>query len=86
VAAVRLSVSDTGPGIREEDMALLFTPFRQIDSTLARKHEGTGLGLAISQRMVELMGGRIEARSTWGQGCTFTVTLPVEPMPMQEST
>ncbi|WP_198673211.1 ATP-binding protein [Simplicispira lacusdiani] len=85
VDAVRLSVTDTGPGIKEEDMALLFTPFRQIDSTLARKHEGTGLGLTICQRMVGLMGGSIEARSTWGQGSTFTVTLPLQAVPMEET-
>lgn len=85
LAAVRLSVADTGPGIREEDMALLFAPFRQIDSTLARKHEGTGLGLAICQRMVGLMGGVIEARSLWGQGSTFTVTLPLQAEPMEEA-
>lgn len=83
--AVRVSVVDTGMGIKEEDMALLFTPFRQIDSTLARKHEGTGLGLAISRRMVELMGGRIEAHSTWGQGSTFTVTLPLHAKPALEA-
>ena len=83
--AVRLSVTDTGMGIKDEDMAILFTPFRQIDSTLARKHEGTGLGLAISRRMVELMGGRIEARSTWGQGSTFTVTLPLHAQPNLEA-
>lgn len=83
--AVQVSVTDTGMGIKEEDMALLFTPFRQIDSTLARKHEGTGLGLAISRRMVELMGGRIEARSTWGQGSTFTVTLPLHAQPNPEA-
>ncbi len=85
VPAVCVSVTDTGMGIKEEDMALLFTPFRQIDSTLARKHEGTGLGLAISRRMVELMGGRIEARSIWGQGSTFTVTLPLQAEPILET-
>lgn len=74
----------TGPGIKAEDMALLFAPFRQIDSTLARKHEGTGLGLAICQRMVGLMGGKIEARSVWGQGSTFTVTLPLQTAPIKE--
>jgi signal transduction histidine kinase len=65
-------------GIKPEDMALLFVPFRQIDSALSRKHEGTGLGLAISGRLVELMGGTIAAQSEWGRGSTFTVTLPLQ--------
>ena len=78
VPAVRLSVADTGIGIKPEDMAVLFTPFRQIDSALSRKHEGTGLGLAICRRLTELMGGTIDARSQWGQGSEFTVTLPLQ--------
>jgi signal transduction histidine kinase len=78
VPAVRLSVADTGIGIKPEDMAVLFTPFRQIDSALSRKHEGTGLGLAICRRLTELMGGTIEVHSQWGQGSVFTVTLPLQ--------
>jgi PAS domain S-box-containing protein len=76
--AVRVSVADCGIGIKPEDMALLFVPFRQIDSALSRKHEGTGLGLAICRRLTELMGGTIEAQSQWGQGSVFTVTLPLQ--------
>jgi signal transduction histidine kinase len=78
VAALRVQVTDTGIGIQEEDMAVLFTPFRQVDSALSRKHDGTGLGLAICQRLAHLMGGKIEAQSVWGQGSTFTVTLPLQ--------
>lgn len=78
VAAVRIGVQDTGMGIRAEDLSLLFTPFRQLDSELSRKHDGTGLGLAICQRLAELMGGQIEASSVWGQGSVFTATLPLE--------
>ncbi|MDA0190526.1 MAG: ATP-binding protein, partial [Proteobacteria bacterium] len=74
--AIRLRIADTGIGIQPEEMALLFTPFRQIDSALSRKHEGTGLGLAICRRLADLMGGRIEAESRWQEGSTFTVTLP----------
>ena len=75
---VRQSVTDTGMGIKSHDMEALFTPFRQIDSELSRKHDGTGLGLAICMRLAALMGGRVEATSVWGQGSTFTVTLPLE--------
>ncbi|MGL4437618.1 MAG: PAS domain-containing protein [Giesbergeria sp.] len=75
---VRLDVSDTGMGIREEDMARLFMPFHQIDSALSRKHDGTGLGLAICRRLTELMGGRVEVSSSWGQGSTFSIVLPMQ--------
>jgi signal transduction histidine kinase len=82
--AVRLRVTDTGIGIKPDDMALLFVPFRQIDSTLSRKHDGTGLGLAICRRLTLLMGGTIEAHSEWGKGSVFTVTLPLQaPAPLE---
>ncbi|MBZ0089269.1 MAG: PAS domain S-box protein, partial [Thermoanaerobaculia bacterium] len=54
---LRVRVSDTGPGIRPEDLPKLFQPFRQLDTGLARQHDGTGLGLAICRRLAELMGG-----------------------------
>ena len=76
-SAWRLSVTDTGIGIKPEDLATLFQPFRQVDSGLARQREGTGLGLAICRRLAELMGGEIRAESEWGKGSTFTFTLPV---------
>lgn len=79
--AVRLRVIDTGIGIKAEDMKQLFTPFRQVDSTLSRKHEGTGLGLAICRRLAHLMGGVIEAESRWREGSVFTFTLPRRPQP-----
>ncbi len=77
-AAIRLSVSDTGIGIRADDLATLFEPFRQIDMGLARSHEGTGLGLAICRRLADLMGGEIRAESVWNKGSVFSVTLPLE--------
>lgn len=77
--AVRIRVSDTGVGITAVDLSTLFQPFRQIDSTLSRKHEGTGLGLAICRRLAERMGGKVEAESQWGKGSTFTFTLPLTP-------
>jgi len=74
---VRLRVADTGIGIKRDDLAILFQPFRQIDTGLSRQHEGTGLGLAICRRLVGLLGGTIAADSTWQQGSEFTVVLPV---------
>ena len=78
---LRVSVSDTGIGIRPEHMASLFQPFRQIDSGLSRCHEGTGLGLAICRRLAELMGGDIAVQSEWEKGSVFTLTLPMEGPP-----
>jgi len=75
---VRLSVTDTGMGIKVEDLATLFQPFRQIDSGLARNHEGTGLGLAICRRLAELLGGEIRAESEWGKGSVFTCIMPLK--------
>ena len=60
---LRLSVSDTGIGIKPEHLAALLQPFRQIDTGLRRRHEGTGLGLAIRQRLAGLLGGRIYVES-----------------------
>ncbi len=77
-AMLRVTVADTGIGIRDHDLAGLFQPFRQIASGLARRSEGTGLGLAICRRLCELMGGSIAVESTPGQGSRFTVTLPLE--------
>ncbi|MGV8057491.1 MAG: MASE1 domain-containing protein [Smithellaceae bacterium] len=76
--AAQFSVVDTGIGIRPEDLRELFQPFRQVDTGLARKSEGTGLGLAICRRLAELMGGEINAASVWGEGSTFTFTLPLK--------
>jgi len=76
--SVQLRVSDTGMGVKPEDLNVLFQPFRQIDSGLTRQHEGTGLGLAICRRLLELMGGDISATSKWGIGSEFTVTFPLK--------
>jgi PAS domain S-box-containing protein len=70
-----IRVSDTGIGIAPEDLVTLFEEFRQVDSSLTRKHEGTGLGLALTKRLVELHGGEISVESELGKGTTFTVTL-----------
>ncbi len=72
------SVSDTGIGIRREDMGKLFKEFKQVSSGISRKYGGTGLGLAISKKLVELHGGKIRAESKYGVGSTFTFSLPIE--------
>ena len=74
---LRLSVHDTGVGMDPQQVSRLFEEFTQADGSTTRRYGGTGLGLSISRRLVELMGGRLEARSAPGQGSTFTVTLPV---------
>jgi signal transduction histidine kinase/CheY-like chemotaxis protein/HPt (histidine-containing phosphotransfer) domain-containing protein len=74
-------VSDTGIGIAPEDLNRLFTAFHQLEGSFARRHGGTGLGLAISKRLAELMGGRIWAESTVGQGSTFHFTIVSEAAP-----
>jgi signal transduction histidine kinase len=71
-----LRVSDTGIGIRPEDLGRLFRSFEQLEAGAARRFEGTGLGLALTRRLVELQGGRIEVQSEYGQGTTFSVLLP----------
>jgi signal transduction histidine kinase len=74
---IRVSVADTGIGIREDDLARLFEPFQQLDNPVVRSAGGTGLGLAISKKFVELHGGRIWAESRENQGSTFHFTLPL---------
>jgi signal transduction histidine kinase len=77
-AWLELAVSDTGVGIRSEDLPKLFREFTQLETTQEQRHEGTGLGLALTKRLVELHGGRIWAESDGeGKGSTFTVRLPV---------
>jgi signal transduction histidine kinase len=75
--AIRVSVADTGIGIREDDLTRLFEPFQQLDNPVVRSAGGTGLGLAISKKFVELHGGRIWAESRENQGSTFHFTLPL---------
>ncbi|HEY4122741.1 MAG TPA: ATP-binding protein, partial [Byssovorax sp.] len=73
---VDVSVIDTGPGIRDEDMALLFAEFGRIERPGSQAAEGTGLGLPLTKRLVELHGGELSVVSTPGRGSRFTVSLP----------
>jgi PAS domain S-box-containing protein len=74
--AVRLCVSDTGVGIRDEDKPKLYGAFQQFDTGALRRHEGSGLGLHLSQRLATLLGARIECDSEYGHGSRFTLVLP----------
>ncbi|MBI4572808.1 MAG: hybrid sensor histidine kinase/response regulator, partial [candidate division NC10 bacterium] len=74
---LEIRISDTGIGIRADDLPRLFREFTQLEAAATKRHEGTGLGLALTKRLVELHGGRIWAESAGeGQGSTFTVVLP----------
>jgi signal transduction histidine kinase/DNA-binding NarL/FixJ family response regulator len=81
---LQLSVLDTGIGMGEDQMARLFTPFAQADTSIARKYGGSGLGLTISKQLVEMMGGRIDLSSQAGVGTCFTVRLPVQVTEIQK--
>jgi CheY-like chemotaxis protein len=74
-----IGVSDTGIGMSESELQLIFHEFRQLDQGPDRQQEGTGLGLALTKRFAELHGGSVSVKSSKGGGSTFTLRLPVEP-------
>jgi signal transduction histidine kinase len=75
---VKLTVSDTGIGMKKEALDLIFEEFRQADMSSTRRYGGTGLGLAIVRRFITLMGGEIIVESEEGKGSKFTITIPIE--------
>ena len=77
-ASLALAVADTGVGIEEEFISVIFEKFSQVDSSTTRIHEGIGLGLHIVKRCTELLHGKVKVESRPGQGTIFTVTLPCE--------
>ncbi|MCM1049101.1 MAG: DegV family EDD domain-containing protein [Clostridiales bacterium] len=76
--SLRISVADTGIGIRKENLEHIFEVFRRVDANKNRKVEGSGLGLAITKQLVDLMGGEITVDSIYTKGSTFTVVLSQE--------
>ncbi|MGN0513806.1 MAG: ATP-binding protein [Lachnospiraceae bacterium] len=73
-----ISVTDTGIGIKEEDLGKLFESFTRIEEKRNRNIEGTGLGLNLTKSLVDLMGGEISVNSTYGKGSCFTARIPQE--------
>lgn len=75
--AIEFMVSDTGIGIRSEDVPKLFEPFKQLDGTLTRRYMGTGLGLSIIRKLVDQLGGRVTLQSEFGVGTSVSAVIPL---------
>jgi signal transduction histidine kinase len=74
---VRISITDSGPGISPEHQDKIFEKFRQLDGSITRKGEGTGLGLAICKQLADLLAATITLHSVKGEGSTFMLDLPI---------
>lgn len=74
--SIEISVKDTGIGIPEDKLNIIFERFRQVNSSLTRDHEGSGIGLSLTQHLVKLLGGNINVVSKVGEGSEFIIELP----------
>jgi len=83
---LRVSVKDTGIGIRPEDMDRIFNEFEQADSSYTRRYEGTGIGLSLTKRLVEMHGGLIRVESRVGEGSIFSFVMPLFERKTEEAT
>jgi signal transduction histidine kinase/ActR/RegA family two-component response regulator len=82
---ILFSITDSGIGIAQEDLEKLFTPFTQLDSSLARRYAGTGLGLSLVQKLTEAHGGSVQVESEIGKGSCFIVALPLNHSPGEKA-
>lgn len=82
---IKISITDTGIGIKEEDIGHLFKEFYQLDSPLQKRYEGTGLGLVLSKTLIEMLGGSIDVKSKVGIGSVFSITIPRRPLMFKKS-
>lgn len=73
---LKVAVEDTGIGVKEKDMERIFETFNRLDMEASRNEEGTGLGLAVTYQLVNMMGGKLEAKSEYGKGSTFSFVIP----------
>lgn len=73
---LEIAVEDTGIGVRKKDMKKIFETFTRLDLEANSSEEGTGLGLAVSNRLVEMMGGKLEVKSEYGKGSVFSFAIP----------
>lgn len=76
-AKIQITVEDSGIGVKNEDIPLLFESFRQLDSSAKKEYQGTGLGLSIVKSLVELMNGHVRFESEAQKGSTITIDLPL---------
>jgi signal transduction histidine kinase len=80
-AWLEISVSDTGIGIKREDLEVIFEDFRQLDGSSTRHYGGTGVGLSVCKKIADSIGGTLRVESQFGIGSRFTVSIPIESAP-----